>query len=192
VVGGHSFGGMLAMYVVSQFPERFQKLVILDSAAGLISPETREMIKPSLGRLGRRFPSWQEYMDFIRKAPFFEGWWEPAVESYYRADVETARDGSVMPRSRYENIAEAMDRVSEINWNEVVSDIRLPTLLFRAPDGMAGKGSTPLLSHATARATVDAISDCKYTEVPGNHMTMLYGQGARKMADDIISFVGQG
>src|SRR5215467_12718304 len=121
VVGGHSFGGMLAMYIASRFPGRVQKLLVLDSAAGLISPQTREMIKPSLGRLGRRFPSWQEYLDFIKKAPFFEDWWEPEIEGYYRADVETAEDGSVTPRSRYENIAEAMDRVSEIDWKEVVT-----------------------------------------------------------------------
>jgi pimeloyl-ACP methyl ester carboxylesterase len=191
VVGGHSFGGMLAMYIASQFPDRVRKLIILDSAAGLIRPETREMIKPSLGRLGKRFASWQQYIDVIKKAPFFDGWWEPAVESYYRADVLTSEDGSVMPRSRYENIAEAMDRVGEVDWNQVASSIPQPALLFRAPEGMAGKGSPPLLSHPTARATVDAISDCKYTEVPGNHMTMLYGQGARKMADDIISFVGR-
>src|SRR5215469_3227590 len=58
VLGGHSFGGMLAMYIASRFPEPVQKLLVLDSAAGLIGPETRDMIKPSVGRLGNRFPSW--------------------------------------------------------------------------------------------------------------------------------------
>jgi pimeloyl-ACP methyl ester carboxylesterase len=189
VVGGHSFGGMLAMYIASRFPDRVQKLIILDSAAGLISPETREMIKPSLGRLGRRFSSWEEYMDFIKKAPFFDGWWEPAIENYYRADVETAGDGSVSPRSRYENIAEALDRVSEVEWREVVCSIRQPAVLFRAPQGMSGKGSAPLLSFETARATADCIPGCQYTELTGNHMTMLYGEDARKLAGDIVKFV---
>src|SRR5215831_19084528 len=55
-----------------------------------MAEHAEEMIKPSLGRLGRRFPSWEEYMVFIKKAPFFDGWWEPAIENYYRADVETA------------------------------------------------------------------------------------------------------
>jgi len=189
VLGGHSFGGMLAMYIASRFSGRVQKLLVLDSAAGLISAATREMIKPSLGRLGKRFPSWREYMDFIKKAPFFDDWWEPAIESYYRADVETAEDGSVTPRSRYENIVEVLDRVSEVDWNEIASGINQPTLLFRAQEGMGGKGSIPLLADETARATADAILNCRYTEVPGNHMTMLYGPGARKMADDIIGFV---
>jgi pimeloyl-ACP methyl ester carboxylesterase len=189
VVGGHSFGGMLAMFIASRFADRVHKLIILDSAAGLISPATREMIKPSLGRLGRRFPSWEEYMTFIKKAPFFDGWWEPAIENYYRADVENVEDGSVRPRSRYENIAEAMDRVSEVDWKEVVRDIRQPALLFRAQQGMSGKGSAPLLSLETAWATIDSIADCRYAELEGNHMTMLYGQDARKLAGDIIKFV---
>jgi pimeloyl-ACP methyl ester carboxylesterase len=192
VVGGHSFGGMLAMYIASRFPDRVRKLVILDSAAGLIGPDTYEMIKPSLGRLGKRFPSFQAYMEFIKKAPYFDGWWEPAIEGYYRADVETAGDGSVTPRSRYENIAEAMDRVSEVDWNDVASEINSPALLFRAPEGMSGSGSAPLLSLKTARATVDAMSDCKYTEVTGNHMTMLYGHGARQITKGIITFVEEG
>src|SRR5262249_20482731 len=191
ILGGHSFGGMLAMYIASRFPDRVQKLLVLDSAAGLVGPETREMIKPSLGRLGRRFPSWHEYLDFIKKAPFFGGWWEPEIEGYYRADIETADDGSVTPRSRYENIAEALDRVSEVDWNEVASGINQPALLFRAQQGMGAKESAPLLSDKVARATVDAISNCKYIEVPGNHLTMLYGPGARKIADDIINFVGE-
>jgi pimeloyl-ACP methyl ester carboxylesterase len=180
---------MLAMYIASRYPDRVRKLIILDSAAGLISPETREMIKPSLGRLGRRFPSWEEYMAFIKKAPFFDGWWEPAIENYYRADVETAEDGSVTPRSRYENIAEAMDRVSEVDWKEVVSGIKQPALLFRATQGMAGEGSPPLLRFETARATVDAIANCQYTELAGNHMTMLYAEDARKLASEIVKFV---
>jgi pimeloyl-ACP methyl ester carboxylesterase len=192
VVGGHSFGGMLAMYTASRFPDRVQKLIILDSAAALIGPGTYEMIKPSLGRLGKRFPSFQAYMDFIKKAPFFDGWWEPAIEGYYRADVETADDGSVTPRSRYENIAEAMDRVAEVDWNQIASTIKAPSLLFRAPEGMSGKGSSPLLSFETAAATVNMISNCKYTELAGNHMTMLYGQDARKIADDTTNFLGQG
>jgi pimeloyl-ACP methyl ester carboxylesterase len=192
VLGGHSFGGMLAMYIAAEYPDRVRKLIILDSAAGLISPETREMIKPSLGRLGRQFPSWDEYMAFIKRAPFFDGWWEPAIENYYRADVETAEDGSVTPRSRYENIAEAMDRVSEVDWKEVVSRIRQPALLFRATQGMSGKGSAPLLGVNTARATVDSIAHCRYMELAGNHMTMLYGEDARRSAGEIIKFVEVG
>ena len=188
VLGGHSFGGMLAMYIASTYPDRVGKLIILDSAAGLISPETREMIKPSLGRLGRQFPSWAEYMAFIKKAPFFDGWWEPAIENYYRADVETAEDGSVTPRSRYENIAEAMDRISEVDWKAVVSGIRQPALLFRAPQGMSGEGSSPLLRVDTARATVDSMANCRYAELAGNHMTMLYGEDARKLASEIVKF----
>jgi pimeloyl-ACP methyl ester carboxylesterase len=192
VVGGHSFGGMLAMYIASRFPDRLRKLIILDSAAGLISAETREMIKPSLGRLGKTFASWQQYIDVIKKAPFFDGWWEPAVESYYRADVVTGDDGNVTPRSRYENIAEAMDRSMEVSWNQVAATITCPALLLRAPEGMGGKGSAPLLSLELARATVDAISGCKYSEVSGNHMTMLYGQGARQIVDEIMKFVDAG
>ena len=32
VLGGHYFGGMLALYMAAKYPERFSKLVIIDSA----------------------------------------------------------------------------------------------------------------------------------------------------------------
>src|SRR5262245_19380026 len=167
VMGGHYFGGLLAMYIASRFPGRVQKLLVLDSASGLVSsPQAREMIQPSVGRLGKRFPSWPEYLDFVKKTPFFEDWWEPAIESYYRADVETLEDGSVTPRSRFENILEVLDRLGEVDWNEIASGINQPALLFRAPHGIGGKGSAPLLAEETARATVSAISNCRYSEVP--------------------------
>ena len=37
--------------------------------------------------------------------------------------------------------------------------------------------------------TVNMMQDCRYVEVPGNHVTMLYGEGARQSVRAIAGFV---
>ena len=41
-----------------------------------------------------------------------------------------------------------------------------------------------------AQATVKALPDCRYVEIPGNHMTMLFGQGAPRIVEAITDFIG--
>ena len=86
VLGGHSFGGLLSIYMASRHPDRVDKLVLID-AAGSMHPRVRELIKPSVDRLGKVLPSWDAYLEAMKQMPFFQGWWDPAIESYYRADV---------------------------------------------------------------------------------------------------------
>ena len=57
VLGGHSYGGMLALYMAEKYPERFSKLVIIDSAISWPSG-TGALLKPSLDRLDKVIPSW--------------------------------------------------------------------------------------------------------------------------------------
>jgi len=41
-----------------------------------------------------------------------------------------------------------------------------------------------------AKATAEAIPGCRWEIVPGNHATMLFGEGARRTAAAIADFVG--
>jgi pimeloyl-ACP methyl ester carboxylesterase len=190
MVGGHSFGGLLTIYLAAKYPEYVSRLVILDAGAGLVNNTTRELIKPSLDRLGKNVSSWDEYIGFMKRAPFYEGWWDPTIESYYRADVEHNEDGSVRARSRPENIVEAIDRVMDEDWFKLIARVRQPAILIHAPEPFGPSGFPSVLSEKDAIATHEALADSRYEKVPGNHMTMLYGRGALSITRLIYEFAG--
>jgi pimeloyl-ACP methyl ester carboxylesterase len=189
IMCGHSFGGLLTMYLAARYPERIRKVVVIDAAGVLVNPQTRELIKPSLDRLGKVMPSWEVYLDQMKQAPAFDGWWDPAIESYFRADVETNDDGTVQARSRPESIAEAIDRAGAENWSAHLALIRQPAILLHALGPYGPVGTPPIVLLKQAQATVEAMADCRYIEVPGNHITMLFGEGARAIVKNITEFV---
>jgi pimeloyl-ACP methyl ester carboxylesterase len=188
IIGGHSFGGLLTIYLAANYPDYVSRLVILDASVGLVNPTVRELIKPSLERLGKEVPSWDEYIGAMKRAPFYEGWWDPAIESYYRADVIFNDDGSVRARSRPENIIEAIDRVEDEDWPRHVAAIRQPAILIHAPEPFGPTDFPSVVSQQDADFTVNSFANCRYEKVPGNHMTMLFGQGASRMVSLIREF----
>lgn len=190
-VGGHSFGGLLTIYLGANHPEYVSRLVVIDAAAGLINPTVRELIKPSLERLGKNVPSWEDYIGAMKRAPFFEGWWDPMIESYFKADVQQNEDGSIRARSRPENIAEAMDRAGEEDWFDHVRAIDQPTLLIHAPEPFGPAGYPSIVSEEDAAITLESFKNCRYEKVPGNHMTMLFGQAASTIVNLIVEFAGE-
>jgi pimeloyl-ACP methyl ester carboxylesterase len=189
VICGHSYGGVVTMYLAARHPGRVEKVVLIDSAAGLINAETRALIQPSLARLGKSVPSWDEYLVTIKQAPFFVDWWDPMIESYFRADVEDLEDGSVMPRAHPEHINQVMEMAEREPWAELVRSIRQPLLILRAVEPFGANGAPPLLSETAARSTIDAVARGYYAEIPGNHMTMLFGAGADRVVSEVVNFI---
>jgi pimeloyl-ACP methyl ester carboxylesterase len=187
-LGGHSFGGLLSIHMAAYYPDRVKKLVVID-AAGSMHPSVRDLIKPSVDRLGKVLPSWQDYLQSMKQMPFFQGWWDRTIESFYRADVEIRDDGTVKPRSRPEAIIEAVNSALDEDWMQQLTMIKQPMLMFNATGPYGPHGSPPVLPREQALETVHAVADGRYVEVPGNHMTMLYGEGAQRIVDEIIAFL---
>lgn len=190
VVGGHSFGGFLGFYLAAHYPDRVSKLIVMD-AARAVHPRTRELLQVTLSRLGTTMPSWEIYLSALRSAPFFVGWWDPHIESYFRADVETLDDGSVRSWSTREAIAQAMDAVLDEDWNAHLARVRQPTILFNAHGAYGGPDDPPLVPPDEARATAAMLPNCRYVQTPGNHITMLYGEGAQHIVGEIGAFVAE-
>jgi pimeloyl-ACP methyl ester carboxylesterase len=190
VMGGHSFGGLLSLYMAANHPARVAKVVAIDAAISAASERTRELIRPALARLERDYPSFETYLDLLRQAPYYHGWtWDPIVERYYEADVVMAPDGSVRPRSRPAHIGAAADGVIAEPWRAHLAHITCPVLMIHATGPYGPPGAPPILSDTQAAETRALIPGCAYVHVPGNHMTMLYGDGARATADAILAFV---
>lgn len=189
VLGGHSFGGLLTFYIAAHYPERVSKLVIID-AAGSVHPKIRELIQPALDRLGKVLPSWEAYLELVKQAPYWLGYWDNDVERYYRADVQINADGTVQSQSRPEAMIEAIDCALAEPWNEHLAAIQQPVILLNAPGPYGPPGTPPILPRDNALATVDAMADAQYVEIPGNHVTMLFGENAPYTVEAITAFVG--
>jgi pimeloyl-ACP methyl ester carboxylesterase len=188
VLGGHSFGGLLSFYMASRYPEYISKLIILD-AAGSIHPKVMELIKPALDRLGKVLPSWDAYIKLVKQAPYWAGYWDEDVEHYYRADVRINADGTVQSQSQPEAMVEAIRCALDEPWDEHIAAIQQPVLLLNAPGPYGPVGTPPLLPRENALATVKALTNAHYVEIPGNHVTMLFGEGSKQTVRAITAFL---
>jgi pimeloyl-ACP methyl ester carboxylesterase len=186
-LGGHSFGGLLTIYMGSQYPDRVRKMIIID--AGIMHDKVREMVQPSLDRLGKVVPSWEAYIDSIRNSPYYQdGFWNEELEAYYRADVEFLPDGSVIPRSAPYAITEAADKVLSENWVQLMATATQPAILLQAPDSFGAAG-LPILTDVNAVASAKLLANCQHLRMTGHHISMLFGDNAPGVVKAIEGFV---
>jgi len=188
VIGGHSFGGLLSIYLASHYPHRVEKIIMIDAAARM-HPDIAEMVRPTLGYLGKQWPSFSDYLEKIKNSPYLKDKWLPEMESHYRADVvKKTDDGSYTTNSSPEHIIEAFQGAigAGIDWLEYVGRITQPAILINAVENFIDE--VPFLPQALAMETVDRMEACQYIAVPGNHLTMIYGEGAMEIAKAINDF----
>lgn len=185
-IAGHSFGGLLGFYLAASYPEKVQKLVVLDAAAKM-NPQAAEMLAHRLGTLDMHYPSFAEYLTEVQAAPY-NTFWSATMRSYYQADVRPHDEGGVTPRPQLANMIEASMGVASIPWPELMQDVRCPVLLVNAPDEYTM--GMPLLPEELAKETVEMLPDGKMITVDGNHQTMMYGAGAKQIEEAIVKFLG--
>ncbi len=188
---GHSFGGLLAMYMAAHFPQRIERVVLIDAAQSATDPIVAEMIRPSLARLGVTLPSVDAYLGAMRQMPFLDGYWDDAVETYFRADMHVNPDGTARPHSTPQAIGAVIDAVLAEDWDEIIGRIHCPMLLINATGPYGPPGAPPILAAAQARETVDRVAGARYVHVPGNHVTMVFGDNAFHVVQAIADFVGE-
>ena len=183
---GHSFGGLLSCYLAANFPDRVDKLIILDAAARM-NPNAGEMLAYRITTLDKIYLSWDEYIADVKAAPY-NTFWDDAMESYYKADVMDVAGGGITPRSNLMNIIEAATGLASVPWPELMETIQAETLLINAPDNY--NLGEPLLPDHLAKDTVAMLPHGHYVCVDGNHQTMLYGDGATQIVKAVDKFLG--
>jgi pimeloyl-ACP methyl ester carboxylesterase len=187
VIGGHSFGALLTFYIAAHYPDRVDKMILMDAAAQM-HPNTKEMLAPALSRLGQVFPTYESYLQKVKSAPYME-FWDDSMESYYQADVKAYDYDAVMPIPQLQNMISAVNGGLSEPWIDYIKTIDKPALLINGP-GIYTMGAA-LLPEENARATVAMMKDCRYVKVQGNHQTMLYGEGAKEIVKAIKTFLGK-
>jgi pimeloyl-ACP methyl ester carboxylesterase len=185
LLGGHSYGGLLSVYLAANYPERVEKLIILDAAAEM-NPNAPAMLGPTLSRLDKTFPSYESYLAEMKASPQ-NTFWDKNMETYYRADAHTREDGTVNPYPNLVNIVEVAMGVAQQPWIQTFEEVKQPSLLINGLDDYTM--DAPLLPDFKAKETVALMQDCRYVAVDGNHHTMLYGDNASHVVRAIENFL---
>jgi len=187
-LGGHSFGGLLTYHIAAHHPERVKRCVVMDAPID-VGKATLEQIQPALDRLGRVLPSWDAYLTAMKQAPYYEGWWDPQIETYFRADIQENEDGTVQSRSDPDHIRQAVEGTIGVLWKEYLGRIDAPLLLIRATRPYGPPGCPPLLSAEQAQTVLGALPDGRMIEIDGNHMTFLFGEAISQTSRGIVGFL---
>jgi len=187
ILGGHSFGGLLSTYIATHYPERVEKVIIIDAAAEM-NPNVPTMLMPVLKRLKRTFDSFETYIEYIKTSPQIS-FWEDEMTTYYRADVQTLPDGRVTPYPNLTKMIKVSIGVANQPWRSIFSDVKQPALLINGAD-VYNLGE-PILPDFKARESVNLMHRGTYLRVDGNHQTMLYGNGAKQMVKAITNFINE-
>jgi len=151
-------------------------------------PNVKELVGPSMLRLGRQWPSFEDYLSGIKAAPYLEGRWHPDMEGYYRADVYGLPEGGVTTYASLNHISQAIDGALGLGeeWLHHIRSVKQPALLINATGPYGPPDAPAILPKELAMETVNMMQDCRYVEVPGNHVTMLYGEGAVESVKAIV------
>jgi pimeloyl-ACP methyl ester carboxylesterase len=188
IMGGHSFGALLSIYLAAHYPDRISRVIVIDAAI-VFHPDTEELLKPSLARLARILPSADAYIAEMRSAPHVSGAWDRALEGYYRAELKQNADGTAQSLTSATAVEQALRAVGQEDWHDLVSRVRHPVLLLNASGEYGPPGSPPLVPPEHALSTAAAFADCTYVPAPGNHLTMVFGRNAAVVRHEIGKFL---
>ena len=177
VIMGHSLGAFIATVFAAEHSERVDRIILVDGGGKLSEVQMAKVfegIKPSLDRLGRVFPSFEDYLDLMKTAPFFKSW-TPALETYYRYEIE-AVDGGVRSRIDPAHIQEERENLGKVDVSRFYEKLSCPVLILRATEGMVAEDDL-LLPQDVVEGMVRRIPHARYVDIPGtNHYSIFFEQ----------------
>ena len=174
VLMGHSLGAFIALAFAANYPERTEKIILMDGGGQLTQDEWDKVtlaIKPSLDRLGQVFPSFAAYVANMKLAPFLQPW-SQALEDYFQYESE-AVDGGVRSRINPATIIEEAHNIRQEAPSQYYPKVTCPVLILRATDGILSNDDLVLPESAVDRM-VSEIPDALRIDIKGtNHFSIL-------------------
>ena len=177
VLMGHSLGAFISLVFGAQHPKRVDRIVLVDGGGKLSEEQMNKVfsgIKPSIDRLGQVFPSFDAYLELMKKAPYLKPW-SPALETYFRYEVEDW-EGGLRSRVQPDHIQEEIINLGKVDAAEFYSKVTSPVLILRATEGMLAQDDI-LLPEEVVDRMVNEIPIAKRRDLEGtNHYTIVFGQ----------------
>lgn len=175
VLMGHSLGAFISLAFAAQFPQRIDRLILVDGGGKLSDTQMAKVfagIKPSLDRLGQTFPSFEDYISLMKQAPFLQPW-NSYMETYFRYEVEEV-EGGVRSRVHPKHIEEEIGNLKKEDSTKFYSKVLCPVLILRATKGMLSEDDF-VLPEDVARRMESEIRNAKRVDLENtNHYTILF------------------
>jgi len=189
VIMGHSLGAVIGLYYAAKHPERVKKLILIDGAGKLTKKQTEMVLKgimPSLERLGKVFPSFEDYVRPLKQAPFLRPW-TSTQEDFYRYEMKRVKDG-IISRVRLDTIHEELMNLVQGDVCELYPGVECPVLVLRASMGMLRKDDV-LLPKGALKKMIRGLNCMWLVEIPGaNHYSIMFDRN-RIRDRSIINFL---
>jgi pimeloyl-ACP methyl ester carboxylesterase len=189
VVMGHSLGAFISLVFAAQYPERVDRLILVDGGGKLSEDQMAKVfagIKPSLDRLGKIFPSFETYLSLMKQAPYLRPW-NLYMETYFRYEIEEVQ-GGIRSRVHPNHIEEEAKNLKEVDSREFYKKVKSPTLILRATKGMLAEDDL-LLPEDVVEQMVREMPNAKRVDVEGaNHYSILF-QPNVKRDQSILDFL---
>ncbi len=189
VLMGHSLGGFISLVFAAQYPQRVDRLILVDGGGKLSETQMARVfagIKPSLDRLGQIFPSAEAYLSQMKQAPYLQPW-NSYMEIYFRYEIEEA-EGGVRSRVHPKHIEEEAQNLGKVDSRESYAKVTCPTLILRATKGMLAEEDL-LLPEDVVDRMVREIPNARKVNLEGtNHYSILF-QPNKKRDQTILEFL---
>lgn len=183
VVMGHSLGAFITLTFAARYPQHVQRIVLVDGGGKLSEEQMNRVvggIKPALDRLGKVFPSHDAYHASMKQAPFLQPW-TPALETYFRYEVEEV-PGGIRSRVQPGAIQEELLNLQQFDVAELYSQVQCPVLILRAEDGMLTDDDI-LLPEDVVERMLREIPHARCVNLPGtNHYSIVFQPNAARDA----------
>jgi pimeloyl-ACP methyl ester carboxylesterase len=195
VLAGHSMGAYVALLAVSDRPELFSRLVMVDGGVPLPVPAGLDpdavlaaTLGPALERLARTYADVEEYVEFFRQHPALGLHWTDDVEAYVRYDA-LQTPGGVRSRAVEESVrADGRDLLVMFDeLDAALRGLKIPAHLLCAPRGMFG-AEPGLLPAAAVQAYDEQVDRLTVETVPDvNHYTILFDPTAAARVAEVLA-----
>ncbi len=175
VIMGHSLGAFISLIFGALHPERVDRIILVDGG-GKLSETQREKvfagIKPLLDRLGKVFPSFEDYLALMKGAPFLNPW-TSALDTYYEYEIEAVK-GGICSRIKPEHIQEEALNLAKVDVSQFYKKIVCPVLILRATEGLLAPDDI-LLPEEVVERMVREIPDARRVDLEGaNHYFVVF------------------
>lgn len=118
------------------------------------------------------FPSPDAYLDIMKQAPYIQPW-SPAIETYYRYELEKA-DGGVRVNIRPEHIQEEAQNMRMVATDSFYPLITCKTLILRATNGLLSQDALLLPEPVVARMLEEIPKGRRIDIVGTNHYGIVF------------------
>jgi pimeloyl-ACP methyl ester carboxylesterase len=170
VIMGHSLGAFIGLAFAAEYPDRIDRLILVDGGGDLSREQMDKVfagIKPALDRLGQTFPSTEAYLDKMKQAPYIHPW-SPAIETYYRYEIEDV-EGGVRTNIDPAHIVEEAANMRKLDCAPFYPQLKCKVLILRAPIGLFSLEDL-LLPEDVINKMAHEIPDVRRFDVKGtNH-----------------------